>query len=235
MHRARWIRWRAGRAAVRSAIGAGGLAAGLVSVIVWTWHAAPGVPQFDSALHLWALDQRTSVTIGLARGLSWFGQTNIALPLVVLAGIAAAAETRRFARARAGALLVAVGGLGVAIGLEINHSTGRVRPPVADWAGAAGGFAFPSGHTTAATVAAGLVAWTVSRHLTSARGRAAVWIAASAWALGVGWSRVWLGVHWPTDVLGGWLFAGSFLLVARTVQLIGWPADAPPQPPDATR
>jgi membrane-associated phospholipid phosphatase len=235
MHRARGIRWRAGRAAVRSAIGAGCLAAGLVSVIVWTHLEAPGVPRFDSAVHLWALDQRTPVTIGLARGLSWFGQTNIALPLVVLAGIAAAAETRRFARARAGALLVAVGGLGVAIGLGINRSTGRVRPPLADWAGAAGGFAFPSGHTTAATVAAGLVGWTVSRHLKSARGRAAVWVAASAWALGVGWSRVWLGVHWPTDVLGGWLFAGSFLLAARAVQLTWWPADAPPLSPGATR
>ena len=102
MHRARGIRLRAGRAAVRSGIGAGCLVAGLVSLIVWTRHEAPGVPRFDSVLHLWALDQRTSVTIGLARGLSWFGQTNIALPLVVLAGIAAAAETRRFARARAG-------------------------------------------------------------------------------------------------------------------------------------
>jgi membrane-associated phospholipid phosphatase len=235
MHRTRRIGGRAGRVAVRTGIGAGCLAVGLASLVVWTRLEAPGVLRLDSALHQWALDHRTPATIGLARDLSWFGQTNIALPLVVLAGIVAAAETRPFARARSGALLVAVGSLGVAIGLGINRFTGRVRPPLADWAGAAGGFAFPSGHTTAATVAAGLVGWTVSRHLTTTRGRAAVWIVASAWAGGVGWSRVWLGVHWPTDVLGGWLFAGSFLLAARTVQLIWWPADAPPSSPDATR
>ena len=225
----------AGRAAMRSGIGAGLLAAGLACLVVWTSHEAPGVPPFDSGLHQWALHHRAPATIGLAHGLSWFGQTDIALPLVVLSGVAAAVETRRFARVRTGALLVGIGSVGVAIGLGINRATGRVRPPLADWAGAAGGFAFPSGHTTAATVAAGLVGWTVARHLKSVRGRVVVWLVAAVWAGSVGWSRVWLGVHWPTDVLGGWLFAGSFLLVARTVQLVWWPADAPPQLPVATR
>jgi undecaprenyl-diphosphatase len=221
---------------VRSGIGAGCLAVGVASLVVWTHLEAPGVPSFDSVLHQWALDHRSPATIALAHSFSWFGQTNIALPLIVVAGVAAAVETRRSARVRAGALLVGVGSVGVALGLVVNRLTGRVRPPLADWAGAAGGFAFPSGHTTAATVAAGLVGWTISRHLTTTRGRAAVWVVALAWAGGVGWSRVWLGVHWPTDVLGGWLFAGSFLLAARAVQLTWWPADAPPQPPtEATR
>ena len=231
----RWLGRSAGRAAARSGVAAGCLAAGLASLVVWTRDAAPGVPGFDRALHAWALHERTTATIGLARGLSWFGQTDVALPLVVLAAVVAAAETRPFARARAGALLVSVGGLGVALGLAINRATGRVRPPLADWAGAAGGFAFPSGHTTAATVAAGLVGWTVSRHVTTVLGRVGVWTVAGTWAVGVGWSRVWLGVHWPTDVIGGWLFAGAFLLGARAVQLTVWPADAPPRPAAATR
>ena len=105
----------------------------------------------------WALHHQAPATIGLARGLSWFGQTNVVLPLVILAGVAAAVETRRFARVRAGGLLVGVGSVGVATGLGINRATGRIRPPLARWAGAAGGFGFPSGHTTAATVAAGLI------------------------------------------------------------------------------
>ena len=92
--------------------------------------------------------------------------------------------------------------VGVAIGLGIDRATGRIRPPLAYWAGAAGGFGFPAGHTTAVTVAAGLIGWTVTRHLRSVRGRVVVWVVAAAWAGGVGWSRVWLGVHWPTDVRG---------------------------------
>lgn len=171
---------RADRAAMRSGIGAGCLAAGLVALVLWTHYEAPGAPTFDSGLHQWALHHQTPTTIGLARGLSWFGQTDVALPLVILAGVAAAVETRRFARVRAGGLLVGVGSVGAATGLGINRATGRIRPLLAHWAGAAGGFGFPSGHTTAATVAAGLIGWTVSRHLRSVRGRVVVWVAATA-------------------------------------------------------
>ena len=199
-----------------------------MALAVWVRMHAPGVPAVDLSLHRWALGQRSRSTIHLAQIASWFGQTDIALPLVVLAALAATASTRRYGRVRAATLLLALGGLGVIVGLELNSLVGRARPAPGDWAGAAGGFSFPSGHTTAATLAAGLVAWSVSRHLKRRAAQVGTWLVAAVWAGTVGWSRVWLGVHWPTDVLCGWLFAASFLVAARAVQLKWWPADAPP-------
>lgn len=106
------------------------------------------------------------------------------------------------------AVIVLLVGQSVRTGLmTVLH---RSRPPAADWAAHASGHAFPSGHTSSSAIAAGLLTWGLLRFLPGRRGR----VPAGAWwlvALAVGCTRVYLGVHWPTDVLGGWLFAGFWL------------------------
>jgi len=89
----------------------------------------------------------------------------------------------------------------------------RARPPVADWAVYAGGHAFPSGHTASSAMAAGLLGWGLLRALPGALGKAAAALCVLA-AVAVGCSRVYLGVHWPTDVIGGWLFAACWISAA---------------------
>ncbi|MFI1024861.1 phosphatase PAP2 family protein [Streptomyces olivaceus] len=91
----------------------------------------------------------------------------------------------------------------------------RPRPVWPDPVDSAHYAAFPSGHAMTATFVCGLLVWLL-HHCGAARGlrRTALAVAVVSVA-GVGVTRVWLGVHWATDVLGGWLL--GTLLVALAV------------------
>ena len=88
----------------------------------------------------------------------------------------------------------------------------RPRPVWPDPVDSAHYAAFPSGHAMTATFVCGLLVWLV-HHCGAARGlrRTALALAVVS-VTGVGVTRVWLGVHWATDVVGGWLL-GALLVV----------------------
>jgi len=69
-------------------------------------------------------------------------------------------------------------------------------------------FCYPSGHASAALVAYGALAHAAWPHV---RWRWPVSIGVLSFILGVGLGRVYLGVHWPTDVVGGYLLGGAWL------------------------
>jgi len=92
----------------------------------------------------------------------------------------------------------------------------RLRPDSSYWLTSANGYAFPSGHATTATVGYALLACLLVRPTWSQRRRTLAAVAAIAVALGVGVSRAYLGVHWASDVLGGWALGAGVLGVAFT-------------------
>ncbi|MFF0296061.1 phosphatase PAP2 family protein [Kitasatospora sp. NPDC004614] len=99
--------------------------------------------------------------------------------------------------------------LGQGLRQLLMHGFGRPRPPLADRAVHASGFSFPSGHAFTAAAGAGLLALAVVLARPAAA-RLAV-VGAVLFAGAVGASRVYLGVHWTLDVLGGWLLAAGWL------------------------
>ena len=76
-------------------------------------------------------------------------------------------------------------------------------------------YSFPSGHAIASASFYGILAVIFARRLKSNKAKASVWAAAVTLIFVVGLSRVYFGVHYPSDVVAGWLaaavwvFAGS--------------------------
>lgn len=87
-----------------------------------------------------------------------------------------------------------------------------------------GGESFPSGHTLHAVLISGLVGLLVAPRLTQAVHRRALLAAALLWPALVGVSRVHLEEHWPSDVLGAYVFGAALLIVIAWV----WPRVQPP-------
>ncbi|MDP9038651.1 MAG: phosphatase PAP2 family protein [Acidobacteriota bacterium] len=156
----------------------------------------------------------------LARGLSWIGSPSVLVPVICAT---AAILWLRGLRRDAALLSLGIGGSG-ALDLALKLHFRRVRPGV-PWALATEhSFSFPSGHSVGAVVLYGLLTYLVWSRLHDLWERTAVVLAALLLVAGIGVSRVYLGVHFPTDIAAGYavgmlwllpLIAGSEFLARR--------------------
>jgi len=140
------------------------------------------------------------------------GDPAVALP-VALAVLAVLLITG--ARRLAGGVALALGLTGAAV--WVLKALVHLPRPQPMYSGVEA-LAFPSGHAAMATVLYGLVAWLV----TTGRGtwtRVATYLCAFAWVFAIGLSRVYLGAHWPSDVLAGVLL--GTVAVATTALVYG--------------
>ncbi|WP_432011885.1 phosphatase PAP2 family protein [Streptomyces cucumeris] len=112
--------------------------------------------------------------------------------------------------------------LGTLLQQGIKAVVGRERPHWPDPVDSAHFAAFPSGHALTATVACGLLLWVIALHGARNRWLVPVAVAAAVSVFGVGWTRLYLGVHWPSDVLGGWLLGAA--LVCAAIAAYPYPA-----------
>ncbi|WP_410511568.1 phosphatase PAP2 family protein [Paenibacillus sp. BR2-3] len=76
------------------------------------------------------------------------------------------------------------------------------------------GYSFPSGHSMAAFSLYGVIAYLLWRHLSSGPGRVMLITGAVLMTGGIGWSRIYLGVHYPSDVIGGYAASCAWLMLS---------------------
>ena len=108
--------------------------------------------------------------------------------------------------------LAALGGL--AFYKPMKHIFLRARPDAALHLVEQGGFSFPSGHSVTSVIFYGLSIYLLNKHCKNQRLRKVLTAICGFLALAIGPSRIYVGVHWPTDVLAGWCIGGVVLLVS---------------------
>jgi undecaprenyl-diphosphatase len=102
---------------------------------------------------------------------------------------------------------------GMLLNVGLKHLVQRARPTWADPAMQLATYSFPSGHAVAATLFYGTVCVLALEHIRSPVGRGLAAAAAAGMVLLVAFSRVYLGVHYPGDVIAGMALGGACLLV----------------------
>ena len=108
--------------------------------------------------------------------------------------------------------LASLGGL--AIYKPMKHIFLRARPDAALHLVKQGGFSFPSGHSVTSVIFYGVLIYLLNRHCKNDKLRKVLTVICGFLALTIGPSRIYVGVHWPTDVLAGWCIGGAVLMVS---------------------
>ena len=182
-----------------------------------------GAMEFDRGLLIFAYAGDRPALAEAARWLTELGGWRATVPAAAF-GLGILLYRREW---RAAALLLAITTSGRLLILLQKDWTARVRPDAQGHLVPVDSLAFPSGHSANATIVFLCLALLVPR--TPRTRGLAVW--AAVWlALAVGLSRVLLGVHWPSDVIGGWAFGlfWTLLLLRLSGHPLGEGTTAPP-------
>lgn len=168
----------------------------------------------DTDVHDWFVGHRTPALDDFFRTVTHLGAAAVLLPMIVL-GLAALLWRRRPDLALGAG--VAVTGTWVTVNLVLKPLVDRARPPLADRLVFPGDAAFPSGHAANAAATWLALAWVLASLVERRAAKVAIWSVAAIVVALVGVSRLYLGVHWPSDVLAGWLIGGLWVVVGTWV------------------
>jgi len=151
--------------------------------------------------------------------LNWIGRP---IPLAMLTGLVAVGLMSRRRYAEAILVLPATGTHAVNAILKNVIQSPRPTHEHVTIHDHAAGFGFPSGHTMAIVVFCGIIAYLAWRLIERRHYQYAVHAVVALAIVGIGFSRIYSGAHWPSDVLGGYMwgafYTGAIILLFHRIQ-----------------
>jgi undecaprenyl-diphosphatase len=189
-----------------------GIAATLIALLAVVVERTTGLKDSDDDVEHWAASNAGQVATDVLRILTDLGATMIVVPLTIVTAVIVYRKTRHWGLVAF--LATVVFGQWVLANV-IKWVVGRARPSL-DPLASFNGFSFPSGHTTAAAATYLAIALALAAAFPQLNQRLLIACAAGL-AVAVGCSRILLGVHWFTDVLGGLLLGWSWCVAVAAL------------------
>jgi undecaprenyl-diphosphatase len=196
-----------------------GLATAIVALIFFGWLADEALEgdarAFDDATRAAVHQLASPLLTAIMRGFSFVGST-IALTVGTIFVVIRFVMQKWTREARLFALTMIGAGL---LNITLKLAFKRPRPVPFFNLTPPESYSFPSGHSLTSAVFFGALAAILTARIKSRRVKAAIWIVSTAMFLLIGLSRIYLGVHYTTDVIAGFAAALIWILVVRFVEM----------------
>jgi len=167
----------------------------------------------DHSIFYFITSLREPALTGFMEFISFFGNLEIILPLAL------AVVLYLFLRKRYDLMLAlfASSGLAGIVTISVKNFFERHRPPAEDALVYASGFSFPSGHAMISIVFYGMLAYFVFISSKNKVEKLLSFVIGLLFVVLLPFSRVYLGVHWPSDVVGSLILGSIWFLMIRYI------------------
>ena len=185
-------------------------------------HVTSGRTQvFDDAVLRWIFEHRVPWLEPVMLEITFLGTGSVVITLVAVSGMFLWLSNHKYS-----ALLLFVATAGsIILNNLLKVGFGRPRPQIFDWGTNVVSWSFPSGHAMSAAVVYGTVAYLAARLQRRHLHRVLTMLAAAFLILLISASRLYLGVHYPSDVIAGVViglaWAAFCMTMLEAIQLYG--------------
>lgn len=171
------------------------------------WVSSAETLYFDTAIREWVYSCRNGLLNAIFIPVTYMGnwQTITLLALILLAVPAV--------RYRIGLPFAVISLASTGIYKLVKELFQRPRPELAVRLIEQGGYSFPSGHSMNCIVCYGILIYLLRRYCPNKQTANVLTVLLSLLILLIGFSRVYVGVHFPTDILGRWSLGSAFLFL----------------------